>query len=153
MSTDPSSETTAQRFGRLVGDAARRAGYDIDSPRGGGKTALARAAGMTESSVGRMLAGKTLPDPKKFQDIARAVHLPVRDLLVEAGIVSPQALTENGPARVASEITPEEAARRLGITDPTDRELFLGVVARLRRHPTADETDNGNDRGGDVAHG
>lgn len=151
MSTDPSSETTAARFGRLVGDAARRAGYDIDSPRGGGKTALARDAGMTESSVGRMLAGKTLPDPRSFEAIARAVRIPVRDLLVEAGIISPQTLTENPSARVASDLTPEEAAARLGITDPIGREMFLGVVARLRRQQ--DDPDTGTDHGGDVAHG
>lgn len=129
----PQSETTAQRFGRVVKDAARAAGYDVDSPRGGGRTQLARDIGMAESSVGRMLDGKTLPKPNFYEAIARTVNLPVWTLLVEAEIISREILTETSRPRVASPITPEEAAQELGITDPSDRLLFLGMVERLRR--------------------
>lgn len=146
----PQSETPAQRFGRIVADAAREAGYNIDSERGGGRTALARDTGMGASSVGRMLAGTSLPDPRFYKDIAAAVRIPLRDLLVEADIIPADALPEHQQHRVASPVTPEDAARELGITDPADRELFLGMVARLRRRPTGAEGDQtGQDEAAD----
>ncbi|WP_369293978.1 helix-turn-helix domain-containing protein [Streptomyces asiaticus] len=149
------SETTAQRFGRVVADAARDAGYDLDSPRGGGRTQLARDTGMSESSVGRMLAGKILPQPQFYEAIARAVKFPVGLLLVEAGIISRETLTEPTRTRVASPITPEEAAQELGITDPRDRVLFLGMVERLRAdRPTGHPRPNDDsEAGGEAAHG
>ncbi|MGW1840586.1 helix-turn-helix domain-containing protein [Streptomyces sp. NPDC002067] len=129
---DPAA-TVAARFGRLVADAARRAGYDIDTERGGGRAALARDAGMTASSVGRMLTGTTLPHPRFYEALAAAIRVPLRELLVEAEIISPQALTKQEAPRVPSApVTPEEAATELGIEDPLDRELFLGMVARLK---------------------
>lgn len=140
-------ETTAQRFGRVVGDAARAAGYNIDTSRGGGRAALARDTGMEASSVGRMLDGKTLPHPKYYEAIARAVRIPVRSLLVEAEIISPESLTSDSSPRVPSRVTPEGAAEQLGITDPLDRELFLGMVARLKTRTPAGTEGNGDDNG------
>lgn len=154
MATDRRSETTAQRFGRAVADAARAAGYDIDSPRGGGKARLARDTGMAESSVGRMLSGKTLPDPRFYEPIAKAVRMPVRTLLVEAEIISDPSLTEPTRTRVVS-TTPEQAATELGFTDPVERELFLGMVARLRRERTPTSApaaaDDDTETGGEAA--
>jgi transcriptional regulator with XRE-family HTH domain len=149
-----SEETVRARFGKLVADAARRTGrYDIDSPRGGGKAALARETGMAESAVGRMLKGETLPDPKYYAPIARAVDLDVRDLLVEAEIIPRESLstpfeTEASEVRSRS-ITPSEAADALGITDPIAREMFFGTVERLKR--TQPPTDDADERGGTAA--
>lgn len=155
-SQDP--ETTAQKFARTVADAARQAGYDIDTSRGGGRAALARDTGMEASSIGRMLDGKTLPHPRYYEAIARAVRLPVRTLLVEAEIISPESLTSDTSARVTSPITPEGAAEQLGITDRLDRELFLGLVARIKtRRPAGPEDTNGGDNekplGGEASQG
>lgn len=142
-------ETTAQRFGRIVGEAAREAGYDIDSIRGGGRAALARKTGMEASSISRMFDGKSLPHPRYYESLAQAVGIPVRTLLVAAEIISPESLTSDSSARVTSPITPERAAEQLGISDPLDRELFLGMVARLKaREPAdADSTDDGGEDG------
>lgn len=147
------SETTAQRFGRVIKDAARAAGYDMDSPRGGGRRQLARDVGMSESSVGRMLDGKTLPQPHFYEALARAVNLRVSLLLVEAGIISQETLTETPRPRVVSPITPEVAARELGITDPGDRSLFLGMVERLRADRPTGPRANDAEAGGEAAHG
>ncbi|MET8475376.1 helix-turn-helix transcriptional regulator [Streptomyces sp. NPDC006422] len=144
-------ETVRARFADIVGEAARRAGYDIDSPRGGGKAALARATGMPESSVGRMLRGQTLPDPKYFEVIANAVGLSVFDLMVDAEIISPESIRSIPNSRFtpvgSSSITPEEAAEQLGINDPVDREMFLGMVERLKRERTQGDTASHNDGG------
>lgn len=130
-------ETTAQRFGRIVGEAARKAGYDLDSPRGGGKVALARDTGMTKSSVGRMLAGETLPDARFYEPLANAVRLPVRTLLIESGIISAKALTDSSHTHVASRHTTPEQVAEEWFDDPGDRDLFLAMVERMRRRPPA----------------
>ncbi|MFF3151905.1 helix-turn-helix domain-containing protein [Streptomyces sp. NPDC057910] len=149
-------ESVRKRFGRLVADAARRTGrYDIDSPRGGGKTALARDTGLSESAIGRMLRGETLPEPRHFAAIADAVKLDVRWLLIEAGIL-PHAYRPSGNSSTPVEtdatgvgsrsITPSEAADALGITDPVAREMLYGTIERLRRLQDADggpASDNG----------
>lgn len=61
--TEPAEQSRAARFAARIREAAQAAGYDVDSPRGGGKAELARRAGMTKSSIGRILAGRTMPDP------------------------------------------------------------------------------------------
>jgi transcriptional regulator with XRE-family HTH domain len=148
-------ETVRQRFGRLIADAVRRTGrYDIDSPRGGGKAALAREVGMSESGVGRMLKGEVLPSPKFFEPIAKAVGLDVRDLFIEAGLISPQSLStpsETGATGVGSRsITPTEAADALGIFDPIAREMLFGTIERLRRLQNTD-AEAASDSGGTAA--
>lgn len=116
-------------FAEYVRAAARRAGYDIDSPRGGGRTALARDTGMSQSSVGRMLAGKAMPDPAYLEPLALALHVPLPDLLVLSGLISREAFTgERQPTR---SVSPREAAADLGIKDPTKVQLFETMVRAL----------------------
>lgn len=141
-----------ERFGRYVEAAAKAAGYDTDER--GGKAALARAIGMDASNVGRMLEGKSLPHPKFYGSIAKAVKVNPLELLVEAGILPRESLptqNETGPSQVGSRsITPSEAADQLGIFDPIAREMFLGTVERLKRiqYPTEDIAD---EHGGSAA--
>ncbi|WP_431784932.1 helix-turn-helix domain-containing protein [Streptomyces chumphonensis] len=129
----------APRFGRYILQAAREAGYDVDSQRGGGRKALADAVGIHSSNIGRMLDGKSIPDVRHFERLAAAVRRPLRELFVEAEIISATSLTEPDTSRVAS-FTPERAADELGIYDPDDRALFLGMAARLR--PTDPSSKN-----------
>lgn len=121
--------TRAERFAAVVRPAAQAAGYTGH----GSKSRLARDTGMTESSVSRMLLGRAIPDPTFFEAIATAIKVPVRDLLVEAGIISERALTETGQSQVTSPITEEQAADAFGIVDPVARELFFASIERLRR--------------------
>ncbi|MFF8901723.1 helix-turn-helix domain-containing protein [Streptomyces lydicus] len=122
--------TRAQRFAAAVAPAAHRAGYTGR----GANARLARDAGIPESTVSRMMLGKTIPDPKSFEALARAINLPVADLLVEAGIVSAESLTESTRSQVRSQpASLEEVADELGITDPIGREMFYGTVERLRK--------------------
>lgn len=142
MTTPP---TRAQQFAEVVGPAAQRAGYTGH----GSRSRLARDTGMTESSVSRMLLGQSIPDPKFFEPLSRALQMPIQTLLVEAGIISIQALTEPTQSQVVSEITPETAADGLGITDPVDREMFFATIERLRRQrPTATPEDRTHDERG-----
>jgi hypothetical protein len=124
----------AERFGMFVADAARKAGYDIDSQRGGGRVALARDTGMSASSVGRMLAGQTLPTPRYFEPLAAAVRVPLRTLLIESGVVSEDAITAAATAVSSTgPLTAEQAASRLGITIPANVQLFVAMVENMQR--------------------
>ncbi|MFF4369685.1 XRE family transcriptional regulator [Streptomyces sp. NPDC001594] len=143
------SDTVRARFGRLVTEAAIRAGYDLD--KRGTKAVLARDMGMTETAVGRMLSGQTLPDPWAYERIAQVVHLELRDLLIESGIASPEALStpsQTGATGVGSDsITPEDAADALGLTDPVAREMVAAGLERQRRIQAA-EREADADAGG-----
>lgn len=125
--------TLAQRFAAVVAPAAERAGYTGH----GRKARLARATGMTESSVGRMLNGQAIPEPRFFEALAAALGLHPAVLFVECGLMSReslQSLSETGRSQVGSDLTPEEAADGLGIQDEVGRLMFFATIDRLTRH-------------------
>lgn len=138
-STDP-HPTPAQRFGRLITEAAERAGYDL-RPGAGGRVALARAVGMAPSGVGRMLDGKTLPRPSQFEAIAAALGLDVRALLIQAEIISAGSWTNSTGEGVRSVITPEEAADSWGITNPLVRKMLLANIQQAMRLQAESDTE------------
>lgn len=141
--------TRARRFRAVVVPAAERAGYTGH----GAKARFARDTGMTESSVTRLWQGTGLPDARFYEAIAAATGLEVRTLLVEGGVLSPEALqslSETDRSQVGSGLTVEEAADRLGIKDEVGRQLFYATYERLMR--LQDEaSDRAADRGGTAA--
>ncbi|NUP24149.1 MAG: helix-turn-helix transcriptional regulator [Streptomyces sp.] len=143
--------TLAERYGAWLATAMRNAGLDIDRQRGGGRTQLANALNVSQSTVARWLDGKVVPSPELFEAIADAVGVPVRDMLVETGIISAKALTKNDRSEVASSpITPTQAADALGVTDPAERAEIIQILeARARHHLRATDSDGGT--GGAVA--
>lgn len=128
----------AQRFGALVSEYARKAGYDL-SAGAGGRSALARDTGMSASAVGRMLDGKTLPMPQQYEHLARAVHAEVRTLLVTAGVISARAWPKDPDAdplpatAPAQPLSPEAAADMWAITEPGIRAMLIGSVQQAIR--------------------
>lgn len=156
---DPPTEPVAARFGALVTELATRAGYDLTSGSGG-RTALAKDIGMSASAVGRMLDGKTLPMPSQYERIARAVNEPVRNLLVQGGVISAEAWPKTDSTDVRSgisqsQLTPEAAADAWNIHDPMIRSMLVSNIhqaIRLQREAHDREHGNGVD-GGAVARG
>lgn len=137
--------STAQRFAEFIRPAVVAAGYDIDNPRGGGKKRLAETVGMSQSSVGRMLAGQTLPDPAHLERLADALGIPLMDLLIRSGIVSGRArhaAKEEPPSAPREPLTPEAAARLLGIRSPDRVQMFSAMAKTLADQEEAD-SDNG----------
>ncbi|MDX2839485.1 helix-turn-helix transcriptional regulator [Streptomyces ipomoeae] len=135
-------KTRAQRFAEFIRPAVVAAGYDIDSPRGGGKKELAEATGMSPSSVGRMLAGQTLPEPVHLERLAEALGVSLMDLLVRSGVVSEKAgRTAHTPPPAAPErpLTPEAAARALGIRSPDRVQMFTAMAKTLADQEDADD--------------
>ncbi|MET8624582.1 helix-turn-helix transcriptional regulator [Kitasatospora sp. NPDC004669] len=123
-----STETSAERFGAWFKQAAERAGYDT-TPGSGGRAALAAATGMSPSAIGRTLEGKTLPRPSQYESIARVFRVDVREVLVEAGIISAESWAEQPSGAVRSQSIPlEQQLESMGITDP---ELLAMAVANV----------------------
>jgi transcriptional regulator with XRE-family HTH domain len=131
---DEPGPTQAQKFGQYTSAAAREAGYDIDSPRGGGKKALAEAAGMSAASVSRMLAGITIPMPRYFGPLARALHRPLREIMIESGSADADLIDSAAAALFTPQhLTPEGAAAALGITRPENVEVFVALVENFQK--------------------
>lgn len=136
---------TAREFGQLVRQLAIEAGYDM-SPKGGGRIALARDTGMSESAVGRMINGHTLPMPAQFENLAKALHTDVRNLLLAAGVISREAWPEGAipdvrSAPSQSPQSPEAYADSWGITDPVIRQTMVGSIELAIRLQRAKDTE------------
>lgn len=144
-SDEDSTPTRAARFGEYIARAARAAGYDVDSPRGGGKKALAEQAGMSHASVSRMLAGQTIPSPSFFQSLARAVRVEVGDLFVISGLLSGGELSRSSPS--PRPLSPREAASDLGIRDPSKVQLFEAMVRAFLLEQEEAEDDDSEGKG------
>lgn len=124
-------------FAAYIRGAASITGYDLTSPRSGGKKALADATGMSQSSVGRMLAGQTIPDARFFEPLARALHLPVGRLFELSGIAPEGSLTSPQDAEPRP-LTPHEAAAQLDIRDPRNVALFVALTTVLQEQEGAE---------------
>lgn len=142
MPTTQASEPQAQearthQFAEYIRQAVIAAGYDIDSPRGGGKKALARATGMSQTSVGRMLAGQTLPDPNNLERLAEVLNISLPELLVRSGVISRKSSSRlapsapSAPPASSTPLTPARAAQQLGITNPENVRFFETTVQML----------------------
>jgi transcriptional regulator with XRE-family HTH domain len=119
-------------FAVFIRNAARKAGYDIDSPRGGGKTALAQDTGMSLSSVSRMLSGQSTPDASYFEKLAKALNVSAFVLLEKTMILTPDSYDRPPDPPPRQKVTVDEAAADLGITEPVAVEAFRAMVAALR---------------------
>lgn len=141
--------TRARRFADVVVPAAERAGYTGH----GAKARFARDTGMPEASVTRLWQGTSLPEPRFYEAIAEVTRLHLGTLLVEGGVLSPQALqslSETDRSQVGSDLTPEQAADQLGIRDEVGRQMFLATFERLMRLEDK-ASDHDADRGGTAA--
>jgi transcriptional regulator with XRE-family HTH domain len=149
----PASErgTPAQRFGAYMTEAATAAGLDVREGKGG-RSRLAEQTGMSLSAVGRMLTGRTLPQPRHFTALARAVKRNPRDLFDIAGLETGRDSTDDRIRPVGSvPLTPEEVADMWEISDPALRQLFVSTSEQVRRLQR--EADQRESAGGAVARG
>ncbi|GKQ34258.1 helix-turn-helix transcriptional regulator [Streptomyces sp. A012304] len=125
-------------FAAWVEDLMRDRGYDIDSPRGGGKSRIADEAGVHRAAVTRLLQRQSMPDLETTRRLARVLGVPVRDMLIRSGRLTAEELADphDHPAAPAPSAefgrrpTLEEVADLLGV--PADRrEMFVRVVEQF----------------------
>ncbi|OIK25877.1 helix-turn-helix domain-containing protein [Streptomyces malaysiense] len=128
-------------FAAWVEDLMRDRGYDIDSPRGGGKSRIADEAGVHRAAVTRLLQRQSMPDLETTRRLARVLGVPVREMLIRSGRLTAEELADPhdhlaSPAPDAEfgrRPTLEEVADLLGI--PADRrEMFVKVVEQFLPH-------------------
>lgn len=121
-----------------VEDLMRERGYDIDSPRGGGKSRIADEAGVHRAAVTRLLRRQSMPDLQTTRRLARVLGVPVRDMLIRSGRLTVEELADPrgqvpppAPgADLARRPTLEEVADLLGV--PAERrEMFVRVVEQF----------------------
>lgn len=121
-----------EEFAAWIERLMRLRNYDIDSPRGGGKSKLADDAGVHRAAVSRLLQRQSMPDLETMRRLAAVLGVPLRDMLIRSGRLSeddlPIAAGRGGQDVEGTEpLSPEEAARRLGVP-PELRELFVRVT-------------------------
>ncbi|MFJ3581646.1 helix-turn-helix domain-containing protein [Streptomyces sp. NPDC090127] len=138
------------QFAAWIEELIRRRGYDIDSPRGGGKSRLADEAGVHRAAITRLLQRQSMPDLETTRRLAHVLDVPVRDMLIRSGRLTEEDLpmppaAEPVPAAAETrQLTLEEAAAGLGV--PADqREMFIKVAGQFlpqapaRRAPLAQD--------------
>lgn len=124
---------TLEEFAAWLEGLMRSKGYDIDHPRGGGRSRIADDAGVHRAAVTRLLQRQSMPDLATMRGLARALDVPIREVLIRSGKLTeedlPVAVSYARPGTGGSRrITLEEAADLLGV--PEDRRaLFLQVTA------------------------
>ncbi|MGW4030241.1 helix-turn-helix domain-containing protein [Streptomyces sp. NPDC004838] len=124
-----------EQFAAWIEELIRRRGYDIDSPRGGGKSRLADEAGVHRAAITRLLQRQSMPDLETTRRLAHVLDVPVRDMLIRSGRLTEQDLplpqaAEHAPQATERRLTLEEAAAGLGI--PADqREIFIKVAGQF----------------------
>ncbi|NGO44898.1 helix-turn-helix domain-containing protein [Streptomyces ureilyticus] len=125
-----------EEFAGWIEDLLRDRGYDIDSPRGGGRSKLADDAGVHRAAVSRLLQRQSMPDLETMRRIAAVLGVPLREMLIRSGRLSEDDLpvVAGGehpvPGASHTELSPEEAARRMGVP-PELRELFAKVARQF----------------------
>ncbi|NED84666.1 helix-turn-helix transcriptional regulator [Streptomyces sp. SID11233] len=126
-----------EQFTAWIEDVIRRRGYDIDSPRGGGKSRLADEAGVHRAAITRLLQRQSMPDLETMRRLAHVLGLPVREMLIRSGRLTedelpmPQAPDDLDRQNAGSErITLEEAATALGVP-AEQREMFMRVAGQF----------------------
>lgn len=139
----PNVNTSLDQFAAYVKAAARAAGYDIDRVNSGDKARLARDAGMSPTTLSRLLAGERMPDAKYLAPLARALRLNPIDLLVESGILPSESRSQSDAHAVASTpITPDAVADSWGV-DMFGREMVRAMFERLTRPATTPASHDG----------
>ncbi|MHA4819360.1 helix-turn-helix domain-containing protein [Streptomyces aculeolatus] len=124
---------TAETFAVWLRDQLTRRDYDLGL-RGGGQTKFAADSGISRATISRMLSGQGATDTRVLALLAEALHLPLSDILVRAGILTADELgAVQHPSPGTRRITPDEAADELGITDEQSRDLFRSMTETLQR--------------------
>lgn len=126
-----------ERFVTWIESVIRDRGYDIDSPRGGGKSQLADAAGVHRAAVTRLLQRQSMPDLETMRRLARVLHVPIRDMLIRSGQLDAEdlPLPHTGAGDVddppqGQPLTLERAAALLGVPEH-QREIFINVAGQF----------------------
>ncbi|WP_328895794.1 helix-turn-helix transcriptional regulator [Streptomyces sp. NBC_00236] len=122
------------RFATWIEGLIRQRGFDIDSPRGGGKSRLADEAGVHRAAITRLLQRQSMPDLETTRRLAQVLQVPVRDMLIQSGRLTEEDLPLPSAGRNSTggegRLTLEEAADGLGVA-ADQREMFIRIAGQF----------------------
>ncbi|MDT0381371.1 helix-turn-helix transcriptional regulator [Streptomyces sp. DSM 42041] len=130
-------------------------GYDVDSPRGGGKTQLAADLDMAGSSVTRLLTGGSMPNHETVVRLAKVLDVPLAELLVRTGKAAESDFPQTGSKLDHSEVssvtpmTPEQLAAAAKV--PQAHRAWFEEMVRNFMNEADSEQHGGNSTGGAAA--
>jgi transcriptional regulator with XRE-family HTH domain len=137
--TSPTDEQARADFAQWLRQQLESRGFDLGM-RGGGQSRFAEESGIGRATISRILSGQGATDTAVLARLADALHIPLGEVLVRAGILNPSELSAvNQPPAGGRRITPDQAADELGITDPHQRRLFLAMTQTLQRNPPPED--------------
>lgn len=125
----------ARAFGTWLSDRMRDRGYALPPQGRGGVRRLAEQAGLSPSVISTLLRGENPnPSPETLRAISTALGLPFPELLIRAGVITPDELraVQDAAQTGHTPITTADAAASLDITDPLAREMFEAGVNAAR---------------------
>lgn len=81
-------------FGVWLRREMERRGYELEGPRAGGRTRLAKETGLNLSIISRILGENRVPEVKALRRIAAVLAIPLTEMLVHAGVLEPDDVTQ-----------------------------------------------------------
>jgi transcriptional regulator with XRE-family HTH domain len=131
-------------FAGWIEELMRRRGYDIDGPRGGGRTRIADEAGVHRAAVTRLLQRQSMPDLETMRGLARVLDVPVREMLIRSGRVTPEELPVSADLVPPPDWQPtiEDFAHWLGVPDER-LDVFVKVVTQFAEPGAARAAESG----------
>lgn len=82
-------------FGVWLRREMQRRGYDLEGPRAGGRTRLAKETGLSLSIISRILNDNRVPEIKALRSIGATLGYPLSEMLIHAGIITTDDLPED----------------------------------------------------------
>ena len=134
----------SSEFAEWLRTRAKRAGYDVDAAKGG-RSALAAAAGMSVTQIGRTLEGKTVPSIESQRGLAHALDVSVLEMLLRTGMLEREDIRPGEEVPLTRGVDPETVADYFGV-GPEYQHLFfsaVGLVAAAFREAEEAARDSG----------
>lgn len=140
MTPDAVPAHTPKTFAAWLREQLDLRGY----PARGGQKRFAADSGISPATVSRMLRADGVPALDTLHALADALDgVPLGELMVRAGVLTPEDLTDAARPIHPASITPEQAARELGITSNQGVQTFKRMVSGLRATEPGDRRASG----------
>jgi len=124
----PVSTEAEKPFGLWLREEMLRQGYEVDGPRAGGRTLLAKKSGISLSIISRILNDDRVPDLPALRAIGKALGYGLGQMMVFAGLAEPGELPE--PVLHVSQVkfTAPERTQGVHVEQYDDQRLHADVV-------------------------
>lgn len=119
---------TPATFAAWLREQLLRRGY----PERGGQKRFSTDSGISPATVSRLMRADGEPDLRTLGILAESLNVPLGEILVRAGVLTPQDLAAAARPIDPAGITAKQAAAELGITSNQGVETFERMVDGLR---------------------